>query len=99
MVFAADHIPDYIAQALVDAEAQHPGLAGEAEAYFFSPYADTDLGTETTARAALAAFTYEGFRFDTSDWDLTQYNPWFLTSCVALDWAVNQYDTALATAS
>lgn len=34
MTFAADRVPNYIAQAVADVEAQHPGLAGEAEAYF-----------------------------------------------------------------
>lgn len=34
----------------------------------FSPYGHVDLEIEAGAEAALAAFEYDGFRFDTTGW-------------------------------
>ncbi|MFJ9378178.1 hypothetical protein [Streptomyces sp. NPDC101455] len=63
------------------------------EEELFSIYSNADLETEAGARVSLARFEHEGFAFDTSGWDWQQYD-WFLYSCHAPAWAVEQYDTA-----
>jgi hypothetical protein len=92
--FAADRVPVYIRETVARAADEYPDLAEEVEAAFFSRYSPS-LREESSAREALARFvSSEGFRFDISGWDLQEYNPWFLLSCVVLPWAVEQYDLA-----
>jgi hypothetical protein len=40
---------------------------------------------------SLEEFMASEFHFPVQDWDLYRYSDWFLLSCVALRWAVNQY--------
>ncbi|MCO5975054.1 hypothetical protein [Actinoallomurus soli] len=67
-----------------------PGLTEEVETDLFSPYGGAALSTELKERTALAAIESDGFRFDTSTRQLTEYDPWFLLTRVALDWAIKQ---------
>ncbi|MFI2318375.1 hypothetical protein [Streptomyces sp. CB00072] len=96
--FAEDRVRAYIRQAPAEGEAKHPGLAEEVEEELFSRYSDADLETEAGVKAALAALEFDGFRFDTSDWEFTEYDYWFLYTCQVLAWTVAQYDAVLVTA-
>ncbi|MFD5205320.1 hypothetical protein ACFWNF_00015 [Streptomyces anulatus] len=77
--FAEDHVRAYIRQAAAEGEAKHPGLAEEVEEELFSRYSDADLETEAGVKPALAALKFDGFRFDTSDWEFTEYDYWSST--------------------
>ncbi|MEW1551328.1 hypothetical protein [Streptomyces tsukubensis] len=90
--YAEERVRTYIRQAAEEAEATHPGLTAEVEQELFSRYSNADLGTEGGARAALAAFEFDDFRFDTDDWEFTQYDYWFLYTCQVIAWTVAQYD-------
>lgn len=93
--YAEDRVKAYIKQAAQEAEADHPGLLAEVEEELFSRYSKADLETEAGAKAALAAFEFDGFRFDTAGWEFTEYDYWFLYTCQAIAWTVAQYDAAL----
>ncbi|WP_228984244.1 hypothetical protein [Streptomyces sp. DH12] len=97
--YAKDRVRAYIKQAAQEAEADHPGLTAEVQEQLFDRYSTADLETEAGAKAALAAFEYEGFRFDTSGWEFTQYDYWFLYTCQAIAWTVTQYDARVPTAA
>jgi len=60
----------------------------------FSRYSSADLETAASATAALAALEFDGFRFDITGWEFTEYDYWFLYTCRALAWTVAQYDAA-----
>ncbi|MFC8538034.1 hypothetical protein ACFUJY_29540 [Streptomyces sp. NPDC057249] len=92
--YAKDRVRAYIEQATLEAEASHPGLAEQVEEELFDRYSNADLETEAGARAALAAFEFDGFRFDTTEWEFTEYDYWFLYTCQAIAWTVAQYDAA-----
>jgi hypothetical protein len=98
-VFARDLVRAYLELATQEAEAEHPGLVDEVEQELFSRHSSADLKTEDGARAAIAAFEFDGFRFDTSDWEFTQYDYWFLYTCQALAWTVAQYDARIPAAA
>ncbi|MFF8696206.1 hypothetical protein ACF08W_28745 [Streptomyces sp. NPDC015144] len=93
--YAEDRVKAYIKQAAEEAEAAHPGLVAEVEEELFDRYSSADLETEAGAKAALAVFEFDGFHFDTTDWEFTEYDYWFLYTCQALAWTVAQYDAAL----
>ncbi|CAI4198537.1 hypothetical protein OG330_31180 (plasmid) [Streptomyces albidoflavus] len=97
--YAEDRVRAYIKQAAEESEAAHPGLVAEVEVELFSRYSNADLETEAGAKAALAAFEFDGFRFNTTGWEFTEYDYWFLYTCQAIAWTVAQYDTALTPAA
>jgi hypothetical protein len=50
---------------------------------------------EDGARQALEAFQFEGFRFeDTCEWNLRDYDWWFLWALHGIVWGIAQYDAA-----
>ncbi|MFD5421802.1 hypothetical protein ACFWJT_27690 [Streptomyces sp. NPDC127069] len=51
-----------------------------------SQYAPADLTTEGSALATVGAFEFDGFRFDTTGWMVTELDYWFPYSCHALAW-------------
>ncbi|MFF3767317.1 hypothetical protein ACFYYR_24965 [Streptomyces sp. NPDC001922] len=65
----------------------------------FSRYSSADLETEAGARAALAAFEFGGFRFDTTGWEFTEYDYWFIYTCQIIAWTVAQYDARVPVAA
>ncbi|RAJ47795.1 hypothetical protein K388_07176 [Streptomyces sp. KhCrAH-43] len=96
--YAKDRVHAYIKEAAQEAEAAYPGLLAEVEEELFSRYSSVDLESEAGAKAALAAFEFDGFRFDTADWKFTEYDDWFLYTCQALAWTVAQYDASVPAA-
>jgi hypothetical protein len=48
---------------------------------------------------SLQEFTASEFRFPVRNWDLYRWNPWYMLTCVALPWAIEQYDAALVPAN
>jgi len=49
--------------------------------------------TEESAYLILRDFEFKGFRWtDTWEWDLRDYDWWFLWSCHAIVWGIAQYD-------
>ncbi|MFE2558299.1 hypothetical protein ACFXGT_20175 [Streptomyces sp. NPDC059352] len=97
--YAEHRVRAYIKQAAEEAEAKHPGLVAEVEEELFDRYSSADLETEAGAKAALAAFEFNGFRFDTTGWEFTEYDYWFLYTCQALAWTVAQYDARVPAAA
>lgn len=97
--YAEDCVKAYIKQAAQEAEADHPGLLAEVEEQLFDHYSNADLETEAGAKAALATFEFDGFRFDTDGWEFTEYDYWFLYTCQALAWTVAQYDALVPAAA
>jgi hypothetical protein len=62
---------------------------------------DYDVSYEESARQALNDFEYaveehdSTFRFtDTWEWDLKDFDWWYLWACHAIVWGIAQYDTA-----
>lgn len=52
---------------------------------------------EEGARAALSEFEYEGFRFEDSwEWNLRDYDWWFLWALHGIVWGIAQYDAVKA---
>ncbi|MFB8120566.1 hypothetical protein ACFQ6U_14000 [Streptomyces sp. NPDC056465] len=93
LVYAgADRATGYIRDAVKAAEEQYPDLAEQVEATFFSPDASADLKTADGILASAAAFEHDAFRFDTSDWDLYQYDARYLYACHAVAWAVEEWN-------
>ncbi|MFI8515242.1 hypothetical protein ACIGHB_29360 [Streptomyces sp. NPDC085460] len=88
--------------AVAENDEAHPGLASAAADELLSPPALAELNTEAGLRAALARFhlrherngsTGHGpFRFPVDTWELDAYDPWFLLTCAAVPWAVEQHD-------
>lgn len=97
--YADGRVRAYIKQAAEEGEASHPGLLDEVEEELFSRYSRADLETEAGAKAALAAFEFDGFRFDTTGWEFTQYDYWFLYTCQVIAWTVAQYDARVPVAA
>lgn len=56
------------------------------------------VDAERPVGGSVEEFTASEFRFPVRDWDLYRWSDWFLLSCVALPWAVEQYDAALVPA-
>jgi hypothetical protein len=89
-----------VAEALADAEDHWPEIAAAWKLHADDPY-DYDLDDEGSARQALADFQYtveghdETFEFsDTWEWDLRDYDWWFLWACHGIVWGIAQYDAA-----
>lgn len=97
--YAEDRVRAYIKQAAEEGEASHPGLVDEVEEELFSRYSRADLETEAGAKAALAAFEFDGFRFDTTGWEFTEYDYWFIYTCQVIAWTVAQYDARVPVAA
>ncbi|MEU2086751.1 hypothetical protein ABZ569_33380 [Streptomyces albus] len=71
----------------------------EVEDELLGLYGSADLKTEAGARAALAAFEFDSFRFDTAGWEFTEYDRWCLYTCQALAWTAAQYDARVPAAA
>ncbi|MFI8177985.1 hypothetical protein ACIF6H_32345 [Streptomyces microflavus] len=97
--YAKNRVRAYIKQAAQEAEADHPGLVDEVEEELFSRYSSADLETEAGAKAALARFEFDGFRFDTAGWEFTEYDYWFIYTCQVIAWTVAQYDARVPVAA
>lgn len=58
---------------------------------------DQDIHHEHDAHEALADFEHKGFKFfDTWEWDLRDYDWWFLWALHGIVWGIAQYDAARA---
>ena len=55
---------------------------------------DPDIYYEAGARSALDAFEFNGFRFESWEWDFTEYDWSYLWCCHAIVWGIEQYDAA-----
>jgi hypothetical protein len=71
------------------------GRAIRADLLDVDSYGSPDTYCEEGARQALADFEHEGFRFDdTWEWDLQDYDWWFLWALHGIVWGIAQYDSA-----
>ncbi|GHG97402.1 hypothetical protein ACFORH_42775 [Amycolatopsis roodepoortensis] len=53
-----------------------------------------EIHYEQGAREAVELFEHDGFEFsDVDDWDLKDFNWWFLWACHAIVWGIAYYDT------
>lgn len=93
-----------VTEHLTDAEQRWPGIKDGWKLHADDPF-DYDLDHEESARQALAEFSYvvadhgETFEFsDTWEWDLKDFDWWFLWACHAIVAGIAQYDAARADA-
>jgi hypothetical protein len=91
-VYSEERLRAYIAEAVAAKEPEPGDLAEMVDADLTSQYAPADLTTEGRALAAVGAFEFDDFRFDTTGWEITELDYSFLYSCHALAWTVEQYD-------
>lgn len=100
-VYSREKFASLVAEHLKEAEKEYPGVtAAWAEAIEL----DYDTDYEESARPALEGFEYrpdgakpnsEPFRFyDTYEWDLRDFDWWYLWACHAIVWGIAQYDQA-----
>jgi hypothetical protein len=72
------------------------------EEKFYGRWSEFNLEDEGDARRALAEYRYrvadcgETFEFYTLEWDLRDWDFWFLWCCHAIQWGIRQYDQARA---
>lgn len=102
--YSREVFEQHVAEALADAEERWPGVTAGWKLHADDPFGD-DLDDEESARRALAEFRYiaaghdDTFEFtDTWEWDLRDYDWWFLWACHAIVAGVEQYDAAKAVA-
>jgi hypothetical protein len=76
-----------------------PGLGMAVRRDLLESY-DYFTGYEDGARQALDAFEFKGFRFEsTYEWNLRDYDWWFLWALHGIVWGIAQYDAAKAAAA
>jgi hypothetical protein len=86
-----------VKRAFVDAVRSREAPAGLGKAVRADLLDTWDYVTEYEdgARQALEAFQFEGFRFeDTQEWNLRDYDWWFLWALHGIVWGIAQYDSA-----
>lgn len=91
--YSETHFQELVAEALSEAEVEHPGVtaAWTAETTGFWP--DWDVHVEEGAREALRDFSHGEFTFgETWEWDLRDWHWWYLWACHAIVWGIAQYD-------
>ena len=98
--FSAAKFTKRVAEALTWAEETFPGVT----AAWAEHTEDHDTEYEVNAREALDDFTFrpdgadyrsKPFTFtDTLEWDLRDYDWWFLWACHAIVWGIGQYDAS-----
>jgi hypothetical protein len=100
--YSREKFDQRVAEELKDAEERFPGItdAWTLHADEFNGYY---LDDEGSARQALNDFEYtadgrdDTFRFtDTWEWDLKDYDWWFLWACHGIVWGIAQYDATKA---
>lgn len=98
--YSREVLDQYVAGELKDAEERRPGIA-KAWKFETGDASDYYLDDEDSARQALADFEYavEGhdstFRFEgTWEWDLKDFDWWYLWACHAIVSGIAQYDEA-----
>lgn len=99
-VYSRETFEQIVAEHLADAEERWPGIADGWKLHADDPF-DYDLDDEESARRAAADFSYiaaghdDAFAFsDTWEWDLKDYDWWFLWACFGIVWGIARYDEA-----
>jgi hypothetical protein len=99
-------VREHVAEAVED----DPTLSGLTDAVRGVILESDEIGYEDGARRELESFAFyknpddrwdadkhPDFQFhDTWEWDLKDYDPWFLWACHGIAWSVRQYDKARA---
>ncbi len=98
--YSREKFEQHVAEALKDAEENWPGVTAEWKSETEDSI-DYDLDYEDGAREALRDFSYMAaghdstFRFeDTYEWDLRDFDWWYLWACHAIVFGIAQYDAA-----
>lgn len=102
--YSQDRFNEHVAEGLREAEADYPGVTQAWNDKVNGFFAEYNTEYEETARDALDDFRYppegedgEPFRFtDTSDWELRDYDWWFLWALHGIVWGIAQYDAKRA---
>lgn len=98
--YSEDLFNQRVAEALKDAEEDTPGVTAAWKKATEGFFCEWDTSSEHGARAALDAFEYlpegdkgEPFRFEDSwEWNLRDYDRWFLWACHAIVAGIAMYD-------
>lgn len=91
--YSEELFSEQVAEELKEAEGEHPGVtaAWERETEGFWP--DWDIHSEESAREALRGFSHGKFTFgETWEWNLRDWDWWYLWACHAIVWGISQYD-------
>jgi hypothetical protein len=105
--YSQDLLNHQVAEVLKEAEEEYPGVTPAWSEKTTGYLAEYNIEYEDEARAALNDFSYlpegdegEPFSFyDTWDWDLKDYNWWFLWALHGIVWGIRQYDQHKAAAA
>ncbi|HTJ70245.1 MAG TPA: hypothetical protein VL551_22095 [Actinospica sp.] len=94
--YSRERLEQLVAEHLEEAEEKFPGVTA-AWGFLTEDSSDYDLDYAESARQALNAFEYSKFHFtDTWEWDLNDFDWWYLWACHAIVWGIAQYDQATA---
>jgi hypothetical protein len=105
--YSREKLEQHAAEALEHAEEHWPGVTAAWAAQTGADALDYDLDYEEPAREALRDFAYrptghtgEPFRFrNTWEWDLRDFDWWYLWACHAIVTGIARYDQAKTTAA
>lgn len=92
--YSREKFEQLVAERLEAAEDSHPGVT-EAWRFAVEDGLDWDLDYEECAREALRDFRHDKFQFtDTWEWDLRDFDWWYLWACHAIVTGIAHYDQA-----
>jgi hypothetical protein len=98
-VYSRERLDEQVAEVLKGAEEEHPGVT-DAWTLATEDSIDWDLDYEDGAREALRDFEHDKFQFtDTWEWDLKDFDWWFLWALHGIVAGIAQYDQAKAQAA
>ena len=99
-VYSREVFEQHVAEDLEEAEERWPGVTDGWTLHADDPF-DYDLDHEDSARQALVDFRHiaaghdSTFEFtDTWEWDLKDFDWWYLWACHAIVWGIARYDEA-----
>jgi hypothetical protein len=98
-VYSRERLDERVAEVLKGAEEEYPGVT-DAWTLATDTSIDWDVEYEDGAREALRDFEHDKFQFhDTWEWDLKDYDWWFLWALHGIVEGIAQYDAAKAKAA
>lgn len=93
--FSEESFNEQVAEELKEAEQEHPGVTAAWKKETEGSWPDWDTHCEDGAREALRDFRFDKFRFeDTYEWNLRDWDWWYLWACHAIVWGIGRYDAA-----
>lgn len=97
-VYSRERLDEQVAAVLKGAEEEYPGVT-DAWTFATEEGLDWDVEDEDCAREALRDFQHGKFQFtDTCEWDLRDFDWWFLWALHGIVAGIARYDAARATA-